>query len=233
MTTRRLLLGLVPKLCASAPFVEDAPAVRQTSLRLVLPLNPHAPPCGSLPSSHPSASSLVTAIAALEADVPAAVFFTGGTTGDPKAVPHTHSSLLWLAESLLRFYPDPFSPDVPHAGTLCFTPYFHVMGFVANFIFNLHAGCRAFILSSESSGKLSPRLMLNACAALKPSVMNTVPWIVEGLAAYRRSVQRTGVMRLEEEEEEEEDGNGGAAFDAMAMSVGPHIAGAPLVTLNM
>ena len=99
-TTRRLLLGLAPKLlCASAPFVEDARSLcGETSLRLVLLLNPHAPPCGSLPLSHPSASSLVTAIAALEADVPAAVFFTGGTTGDPKAVPHTHSSLLWLAE---------------------------------------------------------------------------------------------------------------------------------------
>ena len=101
------------------------------------------------------------------------------------------TSLLWLAEALLRFYPDPFAPEVPHAGTLCFTPYFHVMGFVANTVFNLHAGCRTFILASHAAA-LSPRLMLSAAAALRPSVINTVPWIVEGVTALVASDETFG-----------------------------------------
>lgn len=62
--------------------------------------------------------------------MPAAVFFTGGTTGTPKAVPHTHASLLWVADRQLAFTPEPFSEGAgERAGTVCFTPYFHVMGF--------------------------------------------------------------------------------------------------------
>eukprot|EP00966_Prymnesium_polylepis_P311505 7197663-Prymnesium_polylepis.1 len=54
------------------------------------------------------------------------------------------------------------------------------MGFVANFVFNLHAGVRTFVLASHST-VLSPTLMVDACDELRPSMLNTVPWIVEGL----------------------------------------------------
>ena len=103
----------------------------------------------------------------------AAVFFTGGTTGTPKAVPHTHAGLLWFADGCLRTIPDGFARGIDHAGTVCFTPFFHVMGFVANFVFNLHVGCRAFLLADDSV-KLGPSLMIDACRALTPTVLNTV-----------------------------------------------------------
>ena len=56
------------------------------------------------------------------------------------------------------------------------------MGFVANTLFNLVAGVRAAVLASHDA-KLSPSLMLDAILQLKPSVCNTVPWVVEGLVA--------------------------------------------------
>ena len=119
-------------------------------------------------------------------DAVCAVFFTGGTTGSPKAVPHTHRALLWLAAALQAEHPAPVADDVRHAGTLCLAPYFHVMGFVANLVFNLHCRCRASLLA-EPEARLSPRLMLHACADLTPSMLNTVPWIVEGLVALLQS----------------------------------------------
>eukprot|EP00966_Prymnesium_polylepis_P006336 145099-Prymnesium_polylepis.1 len=112
----------------------------------------------------------------------AAVFFTGGTTGTPKAVPHTHRGLLWQAERTRRAFPAPFAAGVPHAATVCFTPYFHVMGYVANFVFNLHVRCRAALLASHDT-PLTPALVLAATEQLRPSCVNTVPWVVEGLVA--------------------------------------------------
>ena len=70
--------------------------------------------------------------AVVRPDAPAVVFFTSGTTGMPKAVPHTHAGLLWHAASTLATFPAPFGPSVPQPGTLCFTPFFHVMGFVGD-----------------------------------------------------------------------------------------------------
>jgi acyl-CoA synthetase (AMP-forming)/AMP-acid ligase II len=57
----------------------------------------------------------------------AAVFFTSGSTSLPKAVPHTHATLMWLAESYYQAFPEPYSNANPDAATLCFFPYFHVM----------------------------------------------------------------------------------------------------------
>jgi len=94
--------------------------------------------------------------------------------------------LCWFAARALAQCPEPYDEArVPHAGTVCFTPFFHVMGFVANFLFNLYAGCRVALLAS-SDEKLSPLLVLDACRVLLPSVLNTVPWVVEGLVELLR-----------------------------------------------
>ena len=182
VTTCRLLSRFTPwVLCASNPWVEEARTLcASIAMHLVHLVDPSSPPCDSLLPNHPAAADLIAKIHAMDKGTPAAIFFTGGTTGDPRAVSHTQSSLFWLAESFLRSYPEPFSPGT-HPGTLCFTPYFHVMGFVANLVFNLHCGCRAFLLAGDREP--SARIILNACAALRPSILNTVPWIVEGLVA--------------------------------------------------
>jgi hypothetical protein len=49
-------------------------------------------------------------------------------------------------------------------------------------VFNLVNGCRAALLASHSA-KLSPPLIVAAVRELRPSCVNTVPWIVEGLVA--------------------------------------------------
>jgi acyl-coenzyme A synthetase/AMP-(fatty) acid ligase len=101
----------------------------------------------------------------------------------PKAVPHTHSSILFLANTYLREYGSPLDPTkVPNAGTVCFTPFFHVMSYCVNLLVNLVAGARSSLLATHDA-TLSPSLMLQSCRALRPSVCNTVPWVVEGFAA--------------------------------------------------
>jgi acyl-coenzyme A synthetase/AMP-(fatty) acid ligase len=60
------------------------------------------------------------------------------------------------------------------------------MGFVVNLIVNLVAGARSSILASHES-KLSAELMLRACRELRPTVCNTVPWVVEGFVKMLRA----------------------------------------------
>lgn len=120
------------------------------------------------PPSEERYRAVVAAEAALPRERTAAVFFTGGTTGTPKAVPHTHVALVWAAERMAAQFPSGCFADAA-AGTICFAPYFHVMGFVANLAFNLIVGVRAAVLSSAEA-KLHPRLVLAACRALRPTV---------------------------------------------------------------
>ena len=145
--TQELIKGLVPVvLCASQPFLDDAKRICAASssgangraMGLVELIDPTQPPATFPPLS---LKDLESRISRLDPQSDAAVFFTGGTTGAPKAVPHTHSALLWLSDALHRAHPEPFTPAVAHAATLCFTPFSHVMGFVANLVFNLGVGC--------------------------------------------------------------------------------------------
>jgi acyl-CoA synthetase (AMP-forming)/AMP-acid ligase II len=59
----------------------------------------------------------------------AVVFFTSGSTSLPKAVPHTHASLMWLAETYYRAFPEPYDTANPNASTLCFSLSFMSWGF--------------------------------------------------------------------------------------------------------
>ena len=129
-------------------------------------------------------------IRALDPTTNAVVFFTGGTTGTPKPIRHTHDSMLWLAHKLQTQV-----PNAHHAGTLCFTPFFHVMGFCANLIFNMHAGVRAFVLASHST-LLTASLMVKACSELEPSVLNTIPHIVEGLCHLLQAGKEDAITAL-------------------------------------
>ena len=188
--TERLLADLQPKLLvADAHHRAEAAAVHsKLGLRIALLESICDMEAGRLPFEAPpgaAADEMRANIGRLDPQLPAAVFFTGGTTGTPKAVPHSHHALLWFAAACKSTIPAGFAAGVEHAGTVCFTPFFHVMGFVANFVFNLHARARAFILAGDE--KLSPSLILAACRELRPSVLNTVPWVIEGLVENLRS----------------------------------------------
>ena len=188
--TQTLLSDLTCKvLVASRPFKATAQEMHtKVGIRMFL-IESICAAAPSLPFPPPSvedAADIGQSIAALSPSTTCAVFFTGGTTGTPKAVPHTHAGLLWFAARSLDLFPEPFADNVEHSGTVCFTPFFHVMGFCANFVFNLHARCRAFILHRHET-KLSPALMLQAVKELRPSCVNTIPYVVEGLVELVRS----------------------------------------------
>ena len=108
-TTSELLVGLAPRvLVASAPFDAAARGCAEAlALRLVVLTDPDRPPgaVDSSPLDAATGQALRAAVGRVDPQQTAAVFFTGGTTGAPKAVPHTHASLLWLSDALRLFYP--------------------------------------------------------------------------------------------------------------------------------
>ena len=107
-----------------------------------------------------AAAALAKSARAVPLDATAAIFLTGGTTGRPKAVPHTHAGLRWLCDGLLAMCPAPFEP-AEEAGALALMPYYHVMGFVASTLFCFLAGCRAYVLAdagnTQARQHFSPR----------------------------------------------------------------------------
>jgi acyl-CoA synthetase (AMP-forming)/AMP-acid ligase II len=200
-TTLTLLEGMRPRiLCASDPFLEDAGSLCAAlpCMRLVALPSPSAPPCpeiGQQDAVKLAATLLDPRLNSRAAGAKvASVFVAGGSTGRPKLVPHTHTSMLWLCDQLLRHTPEPFADDVPHRGTLSFAPFYEVDGFVAHMVFNLHARCRALImLSSPPPERIGARLLLSACATLRPSVVSASPDAVEELAQYLRQPLSEGL----------------------------------------
>ena len=78
-------------------------------------------------------------------------------------------------------HPPPPPSSSRHAGTLAFLPSFHVIGFTNNFLANLRAGVRCCLHADAPTVALSPSLLLRACAELRPTILDTVPALLEGM----------------------------------------------------
>lgn len=108
----------------------------------------------------------------------ALILFTSGSTGVPKAVPLTHTNLLWSCHHRLALHSaDTFAPP-SHQGTLSLLPNFHIVGFVNNFIFNLVAGIRCVVDRDAGRTPLTASKLLDACAAVNVTILDTVPYLV-------------------------------------------------------
>lgn len=131
-------------LMASAAFAEHAAAIAHDVPDIVrvlwLSMPPIAPPNGaSLPdlssASAPASCGGPSRIERVHADTMCLILFTSGSTSMPKPTPFTHDDLLWSSEhnmqQALRFRTEFAQPG---AGTVCFLPNFHVIGFMNNFM---------------------------------------------------------------------------------------------------
>ena len=117
----------------------------------------------------------------VRADTLALIMFTSGSTSTPKPVPFTHTQLLWsLAHNQQQRLHCAEPLERPGAGTLSFLPNFHVIGFINNFLSNLYAGLR-FAVLQDAGSILTPQLLLEACVDLRPTLIDSVPVMVEGL----------------------------------------------------
>ena len=115
----------------------------------------------------------------------ALIMFTSGSTGNAKGVPLTHEQVLWNCEQRHKVHGEVFFHDA-EAGTLSFLPNFHVVGFINNFLYNLRAGIFASVDRDAGKNTLTAQRLLEACAALRPTVLDTVPLCAESLAPSGR-----------------------------------------------
>jgi len=105
----------------------------------------------------------------------AAIFFTSGSTSRPKPVLHTYSSLIWTAEN--------FVFPVSTTATLSFLPNFHVIMTLQNFLIPLARGFCISVHAADANMPITAGMLLKAAAELSPSVIDTVPFIMEEWSA--------------------------------------------------
>ena len=60
-------------------------------------------------------------------------------------------------------------------------PAYHAMGFLGNGLFNLASGVFVALLARPASTPVTPHLYADAAAALRPTVVETVPWVLVAL----------------------------------------------------
>ena len=128
--------------------------------------------------------------APIAADDVAVVMFTSGTSSLPKPVPLTHRGLLWACRSKAHAEEEalglplsraPQDGAQHHRGTLAFLPTFHVIGFTNNFLYNLLSGVRCMVHLDAASVKLSSSILLKAARELRPSILDTVPALLDAM----------------------------------------------------
>ena len=143
------------------PMVEEVRAetpirkIFTTSLRDFLPDQPSRPVPPMVMEARracPGATDLLTAMnattdtpprIAIDLDAPAALNYTGGTTGMPKGCVHTQRDMLYTCATGL-----PISVSIAHDDvTICFMPLFWIAGEDMGLIFPIYAGATVVLLS--------------------------------------------------------------------------------------
>jgi long-subunit acyl-CoA synthetase (AMP-forming) len=107
----------------------------------------------------------------VEPDSPITLIFTSGTTGEPKGVQHTHSSILQMLRSL-----DQVSPVSPGGRVVSFLPMAHIAERYVS-----HYSSMAFGYSVTTVG--DPKALAGALPEVRPTRMFAVPRIYEKLHA--------------------------------------------------
>jgi long-subunit acyl-CoA synthetase (AMP-forming) len=107
----------------------------------------------------------------VEPDSPITLIFTSGTTGEPKGVQHTHSSILCMLRSL-----DQVSPVSPGGRVVSFLPMAHIAERYVS-----HYSSMAFGYSITTVGE--PKALASALPEVRPTRMFAVPRIYEKLHA--------------------------------------------------
>jgi len=108
----------------------------------------------------------------------AAVFFTSGSTSRPKPVLHTYDTLIWTAENFVL-------PENT-TSTLSFLPNFHVIMTLQNFLIPLARGICSAVHGADDSENITASMLLKATAALNPTVIDTVPFIMEEWSSMKK-----------------------------------------------
>ncbi|KAJ8607475.1 hypothetical protein CTAYLR_009435 [Chrysophaeum taylorii] len=111
-------------------------------------------------------------------EVEAAIFFTSGSTSRPKPVLHTNETLLWTAENFVF-------PTSTMTTTLCFMPNFHVLMCFQNFWLPMTRGIGVSIHGADATDPITADLLLRAATDLRPSTIDTVPFIMSEWSLMR------------------------------------------------
>jgi long-subunit acyl-CoA synthetase (AMP-forming) len=107
----------------------------------------------------------------IEADWPITLIFTSGTTGEPKGVQHTHSSILYMLRSL-----DQVSPVSPGGRVVSFLPMAHI---AERYISHYSSMVFGYTITTVGDPKLVGRVL----PEVRPTRMFAVPRIYEKLNA--------------------------------------------------
>jgi len=142
---------------------------------------------GKLESSLPESGSRKAWADVAEDDL-ASIIYTSGTTGNSKGVMLTHLNLAWTTQQSATL-----QPIKPTDRFISILPLSHTLENTVGFLLPLKYGAAIYYLRKPPV----PSVLLPALAAVKPTIMLTVPLIIEKIfrAKIYPEFQKSAVMR--------------------------------------